>query len=395
MLTAERIQSVRTELNFSRPQDAIPDAERPGVLRGPDWDVERPVDRRFDVHAVKAWDWAALEGFEPDLIEHGFATADLSRLSGLQVLLDRIRTSGRLGASEIDEIRRALTGRSLPLSGGRRMKLLFVSREGFLMRRAEPAGRPDDTEPLDPNGLDAAVNVHADQDVRGTPLREMLRGAAPWLLHHESPDGRNTWSPFFLLNVWIPLQQITRPLCLMDRRSLDRRRHQLRFGLKVDRLLERGAEQAVNHVWSFLHDDAQRWFFASELDAGTAYVFETLATPHGSFVLPGEELAAARSSQLEEALAAVDTRDEAALARASSRERPRPGADVTTPLRRAIARMDELLDEAGRRSAALCGGQDAGWREGVRRAQQRVVRRSVEMRALGIVTRDAWPFSRW
>ena len=85
-----------------------------------------------------------------------------------------------------------------------------------------------------------------------------------------------------------------------------------------------------------------------------------------------------------------------ALSRATSRERPAPGDDLTAPLRRAIGQMDALLDEAAQRAAALCRDEDgAAWRARAVRAQQRVVRKSLEMRALGIVTRDVWPFSRW
>ena len=79
------------------------------------------------------------------------------------------------------------------------------------------------------SGHAAATSVHADQDVLGTPLRQILRGAAPTLFRNRSADTQNTSSPLHLVNLWIPLQQITRPLALMDQRSRDRhglhRRH--------------------------------------------------------------------------------------------------------------------------------------------------------------------------
>jgi hypothetical protein len=395
--SAEPIQHVEAEFAFTRPQDVTTDTERPGLLRGPDVDVQRP-DGHFDVRTATAQDCAALEGFTPDLMEHGFGHVDLSGRTKLQALLEQIRAAGHLEESQAAEIRRSLVGRSLPLHGGRRLKLLFVVPEGFIMRRAGPNGmqvHADDAVP-GMNHHDGAINVHADQDVGGTPLRQMMRGAAPWLFHHESPDGRNARSPLFLLNVWIPLEQITRPLSLMDQRTLDRQRHQLRFGLKVDSFLSRGQDRSVNHVWSFLHDHAQDWYFTSELDANTAYVFETLSTPHASIMVPGEDLAEAHYLQLDDAMAAIDARDAAALSRAASRGRRAPGDDVTAPLRRAIAQMGALLDEAARHAAALCRGEDdAGWRARASRAQQRVVRKSIEMRAVGIVTRDIWPFTRW
>ena len=70
-----------------------------------------------------------------------------------------------------------------------------------------------------------------------------------------------------LVNVWIPLDQVTRPLVLMDRRTLDARRQQVRYGLPTDSFLEREESTRVNDIWTFLHDPAQRWYFNAELDA--------------------------------------------------------------------------------------------------------------------------------
>jgi hypothetical protein len=377
-------------VQFARREDVTPDPERPGVLRAPDIDVAQPFERRSEAHMITAWDCARLEGFTPDLVEHGFAYADLSQDAELQARLERVRVAGRIEEVDVAEIRRRLAGRSLALSGGRRAKILFVAPEGFLMRRCGPNRMPMNAgEALgDRNGLDGAAGVHADQDVGGTPLRQIMRGAAPWLFRHEAPDSRNRRSPLFLLNVWIPLDQITRPLCLMDRRTVDRPRHQARFGLKVDRLLRReDADRAFNHVWQFLHDDAQRWYFTSELGADRAYVFDTLGTPHASFVLPGEDLAEARYRRLDEVRAAIEARDPAAVARAATREASLPGDDVTAPLRRAIAEMDALLEEAREGAAALGRGEGAAdWCERAGRAQARVVRKSIELRAVAVVT---------
>jgi hypothetical protein len=353
--------------------------------------------RPLDVREAEVFDCAAPGAFTPDLVEHGFARADLSGDAPLQATLERVRASGRLEASDVAAIRRRLVRRSLALGDGRRARVLFIAPEGFLLRTPGPNGMRAGTGQGAPGteGLDGARAAHADQDVTGTPLRQLLRGAAPWIFHHESPDRRNALSPLFLLNLWIPLEQVTRPLALMDRRTLDRRRHQARFGLKVDTLLGRDEKRAVNHVWSFLHDPAHRWYFDSEMGPTTAWAFETLATPHVSFVLPGEDLAEARYRALDDARAALDARDAAALARAAARERPEPGDGVTIPLRRAIAEMDALLDEGAERAQALCRGDDeADWRERARRARQRVVRKSIELRAVCLVTRGRSPFRR-
>src|SRR5690606_27658962 len=141
------------------------------------------------------------------------------------------------------------------------------------------------------NDHGGATSIHADQDVYGTPLTELMDGRAPSLFRHDSPDGSNDDAGLMLANLWIPLQQITQPLVLGDGRSIDRRRHQLRYGLATQSFLERDDDMVINDIWTFLHDPDQRWYLRSEMDHRSAYVFNTLSTPHGAAVLPGEDLA--------------------------------------------------------------------------------------------------------
>lgn len=141
------------------------------------------------------------------------------------------------------------------------------------------------------NGHGQATSVHADQDVFGTPVAQLMDGRAPELFIHDSPDGYNHDAALLLVNFWIPLQQITQPLVLADGRSIDRRRHQLRYGLATDSFLERDDDLVINDIWSFLHDDDQRWYFRSEMDHRDAHVFNTLSTAHGAGTLPGEDVA--------------------------------------------------------------------------------------------------------
>ena len=386
MSSVEAIRSVRSEVAYARPGDFAPDPERPGLLRAPDVDPYDGSERSFELHEIEAWDCRVLDDFTPELVEHGFARADLSGDARLQAVLERVRANARLEPGDEEEIRGCLSGATLPLGNGRRAEVRYIAPEGFLLRTPGPNGLQAGAGRGAPGttGLDGALGVHADQDVGGTPLRELMKGAAPKLLHHDSPDGRNADSELHLLNVWIPLEQITRPLALMDGRTIDRQRHQARFGLKVDALLGREEEErAVNHVWSFAHDDAQRWYFDSEMGPGEAWAFETLSAPHVSLILPGEDAAEARYRQLDEALRALDAQDGAALVAGASRERAAPADGTTAALRRAIAAMDALLDEAAERGAALFRGDEAaGWPDRARRAQQRVVRKSIEMRAV-------------
>ena len=57
---------------------------------------------------------------------------------------------------------------------------------------------------------------------------------------------------------------------LADGRSLDRRRHQLRYGLPTGSFLDRDEDQVINDIWHLLHDDAQQWYFRSDMDHRSA-----------------------------------------------------------------------------------------------------------------------------
>ena len=72
------------------------------------------------------------------------------------------------------------------------------------------------------------------------------------------------------------------------RALLDRRRHQLRYGLATQSFLEREEDMTINDIWTFLHHPDQRWHLRSDMDHRSAYVFDTLSTAHGACTLPGE-----------------------------------------------------------------------------------------------------------
>lgn len=394
---ASPAESVEGRLAFARPEDVAPDEQPSGLLRAKIHDLDAPVDARtFDVQACRVRDCSALEGFSPTLLEHGFAHVDLSPLDALQTVLERVRTTAELRDADVTEIRRKLRGASLPLAGGKRLRVLFIAREGFFMRRAGPDGTKVDQDGAVVHHHEPARAVHIDQDVDGTPLRQLLRGTAPWLFHHDSPAHANRRSPLHVLNLWIPLDQVTAPLALLDRNTLRRREHQLRYGLPTDTFLERAKERSVNDIWALLHDPGQRWYFTSQMDARTAYVFETLSTAHGAFVLPGEGRARILYDQLEAALAAIEAGDAAALREASApTSLAGRSAAVTEPLRKAVASMRGLVEEAHARAPGLAGGEGADdWAARARAARNRVVRKSIEMRVVGMVVPDVWPL-RW
>jgi len=393
--TTTRSGPYDAELAFTPPCDVSPDPARPGLQRARTLAPhELKLGRSVERHRCPIGDLASPGALAPDLVRHGFDVIDLACAADAQQTLESVRVAGHVTREDARAIRRGLTGTSYRLSDGSTLRILFVAPEGFIMRKAGPNGLSVTRDAMSGmNDHDAAATVHADQDVKGTPLRRMMRGAAPWLFRHDTPDARNRWSPLMLLNLWIPLQQITRPLALMDKRTLDRRKHQLRYGLPTDAFLDRSKDQSVNDIWKFLYDEQQRWYFTSEMDARSAYVFETLGTPHGSFIVPGEDAAARGYLALEAAAQALQQGDESALRRAAEGVAKAPSPPVTTPaLGRAIENMDRVLEEVRRDASSICSEQIGGdWPTRAKSAMDRVVRKSVELRVVALRIPRAWP----
>ncbi len=394
--TAHGAAEVPGTLCFTRPVDVTHDHERPGMLRAGATMFDADGAEIFAAHNCVIRDCAQAGTAPFDLAGSGFDTIDLSGLPGLQTTLERVRQASRIAPEDAAAIRQGLNGQSFRLSNGRQLRLLFIAPEGLIIRKAGPNGlktNPDE-QVTETNGHEASQAVHSDQDVRGTPVRQLLRGFGPWLFRHEAPDSSNRRSPVFLVNIWIPLQQITRPLTLMDQRTVDRRRHQLRYALPTDDFLQRDEESRINDIWTFLHDDAQRWYFTSTMDARRAYVFNTLSTPHGAFILPGEAAAERRYLQLQAALDALRSGNADALVECTAPLDDILPTDTTAPLRDAIRTMDAILTEAHAHAQDLCARSNIDWSTRATTSMDKLVRKSIEMRAVAIMLPDVWPFSR-
>ena len=379
---------IRAPLGFTRADDVSPDAERPGLLRART--LPPGVDRRdaFDFRTCALNDCCDPGTREPGLEEGGFETVDLASNRRLQQALAIVGAEDRVSEHAAEALRESLDGASLRLANGKRLRIEHVAEEGLIQRRGGPNGLDVNPGGMDgANGHDAAGTVHADQDVFGTPLKQMMNGAAPDLFRHLTPDARNLDASLCLLNLWIPLQQITRPLVLMDRRTLDPARHQLRYGLPVTRFLDRDDERSVNDIWTFLPDPAQTWYFRSEMGPDQGYVFDTLGEPHGACILPGEEALEALHLDLGRACEAAAAHETATLSAIATAERP-PLPDITTePVRRAERRMSRLLREAGEDPAAVCDGK-SDWISRARSAMDAVIRKSIEMRLVATLIAD-------
>lgn len=385
------VTAVSANLGFSRPEEVIEDQEGRGLKRA----ITRPIDydfaSQFEYRGCTVRDISAPVQPRPSFRKMGFETIDLTGRESIQSLLADIRQAGEISAEQARQLRRLLRGGVFRLSEGKCLRILHVAPEGLIMRKGGPNGLKVDPDARmsEMNDHDVALAIHGDQDVRGTPLKQIMRGFAPWLFRHQTPDGSNRVSPLVLVNLWIPLQQITRPLTLMDRSTLNSAEHQLRYALPTDSFLDRSEDMRVNDIWAFLHDEEQQWYFHSHMEHDQAYVFDTLGEPHGSFILPGEEIAESYYLLLKKLCSQLEAGTEV--------DRPGPEEfvlplDTTAELRRAIESMAGLVasvpdDNPGKPAVDV-------WLARAREAMDSVVRKSLEMRVVALLLPNVWPFNR-
>ncbi|WP_436793392.1 hypothetical protein [Actinospongicola halichondriae] len=372
--------TVTSVLGFARPERVHPDDERPQLHRSSTIEPAALDDTTLAMHECGLRDLAVPGAANPTFDDAGFAIADLPDRRGLYDVLRTVRRDQRMNRENEVAIRRSLGRSRVLLRDGTQLLILHVAEEGVLFRSEGPAGIDVGAGTHGGVRHGGAVNVHADQDVLGTPLRQLMRGQAPRILRHDAPDSTNRRSPLMLVNLWLPLRQVTRPLTLLHNATVDRRRDQCRYALPTEGILNRSGDRAVNDIWAFLHHDEQEWYFHSELALGQAHVFDTLSTAHTSCALPGETVAADRYRRLLAAEAAIGDRDPAALRSAAAGRGPNDAS--TASLRRAIDAMDELIDEVASITDDHTTDIGADWLRRSETARSAVVRSSIELRAL-------------
>lgn len=390
-LTSEVVSEVEALLGFSRPEEVAGDDKSRGLKRAITRAIDTDFSQQFEYQRCKVRDLSAPGQSPSKFRSMGFEAINFAGAEPLQTLLAELNKAGEISPLQAKQLRKSLRGSVFPMAEGRCLKMLQIAPEGLIMRTAGPNGLKldPDAEMSEMNGHDAALAIHGDQDVRGTPLKQIMRGFAPWIFRHQTPDGSNYVSPVVLVNLWIPLQQITRPLTLMDRSTLRSTEHQLRYALPTDSFLDREKDTSVNDIWSFLHDDAQRWYFHSDMSHDQAYIFDTLGEPHGSFILPGEDVAEFYYLQLRKVRNAVCRGELQKRPAFLARDLP---VDTTAPLRKAIHNMAGLLAsvpvEHMERAAVN------SWLARSELAMDAVVRRSLEMRVVALWLPNMWPFNR-
>jgi hypothetical protein len=370
------------ELGFAAASQAAPDPDRPPLLRARARDVTPYGGEDVELHVCDATDLLHDDSVQTDLFTFGFDRVDLSRIEGLQPTLADVLAAGEMSDDHAASIRGALDGAVLSCTSGRHLKVRYVADEGMFVRTGGPNGLPlVDRHSKGANGHSPARSVHTDQDVHGTPMVQLMDGRAPTLFRHDSPDGHNHDASLMLVNLWIPLRQVTQPLVIADGRSVDRLHHQLLYQLATDSFLDRDENQTVNDIWTYLHHPDQRWYFCSEMDHRSGYVFDTLSAPHSSATLPGEDVAERCFVALQACEAEVGAGDAAAL-----REVVNELGHIDVPehaptaLAQAIREMTSVLDEARADVDGVCGDRSEAWKSRSEAARRRVVRQSIEMR---------------
>lgn len=371
MMTS-KTSTITAPLGFVRPENVLgPRDGRPGHRARTVSEPVEPDDLEPRVCDIEDLDES---GRPARLTEHGFESVRVPDRRGLHQRLRSIRDDAGMDEADVAAIRRSLTGARMHSADGSSLRIVHVAGEGVLFRCAGPDGIDLSGRGMMSDHGGAAV-VHADQDVLGRPFHHLTRGWGHRLFRHESIDSANRRSPLLLVNLWMPLQQLTQPLAMMDTRTLDRSRDQLHYELPTEGILDRDAEHARNDIWWFRHDPAQRWVFRSATGLGDAWVFDTLSTPHGAFVVPGEEVAAEGFHLLDRAIGAVE-------AGRPVEASPRLTIDAagTDVLRTAIGEMQAALDDAPLPDS----GAVPAWVQRARRAQHAVVRKSIEVRAVAV-----------
>ncbi len=369
------------QLGFARGQDVLKDSG--GALRIPThFGTGGGAGNTVETHWCEAIDLADNSAQAPGLAAAGFDQIDLAGRETLQSLLAGVNQACELDEASANRIRREIQGKTFRLLNGRRLKVLFVAPEGFIMRRSGPNGL--DIAPgqamTERNGHKAADQVHGDQNVYGTPLKKLLKRTAPWLFRHQTLGRRNRLSPIFLLNLWIPLQQVTQPLTLADRRTINSEKHQINYALPTGGFLERDEDQALNDLWLFLHNESQQWYCDTAMSHERAYVFDTLGAPHGAATLPGEEVAEIYFRQLGKMLECVD-RGESLLTVKEAEALPDVPLEAPESLRQILSAASELIREAAEISAPV----QSGWADRARAVARLFIRQSLEMRLVALV----------
>ena len=126
-------------MGFARQQDVVTDSR--GALRVPTrYDTGGGAGNTVETHWCQAVDLAADRAQAPGLAKAGFDQIDLAVRKGLQSLLAEVNHAGELDEISAKRIRREVQGKTFRLLNGRRLKVLFVAPEGFIMRRSGPNG---------------------------------------------------------------------------------------------------------------------------------------------------------------------------------------------------------------------------------------------------------------
>ena len=275
--------SYATTLNFADDKLVVPDGGNHPVIKkrypddfGPSSTNTHSSHLAKDVHVIDYRAYRRHYHKTMSLNSNGFEYVDISEEKSLQSSLANALEEGTLSTETAASLRQSMMGIFRTLLDNSYLWIFYIAPEGLILRKNAPACNGDC---VNSDGVEVgARTVHADQDLHGEPLRSMMFGLAPYVFHP-------TLSPFRVMNVWIPLQEVrVRPLALLDTETLVRGRDQLRYHI-ANNFMD---EPVLNDCWTFLYSDRHDWYWMDGQNSNTAIVFDTFSTPHGSFMVPGE-----------------------------------------------------------------------------------------------------------
>lgn len=377
----------RAIMGFTLPKDVEQDTERKDRLRANMQSATNYEEaaKFADLRTCELHDLSTGK-YDIDFHQKGFDAVSIAENKKLQALLEKVKAQGVFDQGDEQALRKAVVGSVLKLSNGKKMRMVFVASEGIIIRSSGPNGlQIQHGKAVAVNSRQsAALLMHGDQDVYGFPLKRIMKGAAPWVFRHKTPDGENNFSPVNLVNIWIPMQQTVMPLCLMDRSTLDNKKQQLRLMINVKDVLGRSKDSGRNDIWSFLYDDKQQWYFKSDMSHNEALVFDTLGMCHGAATLEGEKQAEEYFLRLSQCLEALDANNEIEFKSIATKEKLKLPEKLTLGLKLAIEKMESLLNHAATETQSVMK-DGSSWKAEAEKVLQSLIRKSIELRAVGLI----------
>ena len=403
-----------TKIGFARPEDIHVD----NITHTPAGRIDTKHRYHLKQHSTTINNLNHKDSIKPGLAAHGFTVLNLSTNTKLQQIFANIRTTGLFTTLSKQNVLQEMLLSSFQSSDNKHtIRIINPVSEGLFLRQTGPNGIPI-TDVNGETSMGSAKNAHVDNNVDGTPLKQYIRGFAPWIFHHISPGKTNLWSPLYIMRIWIPLYQPVRPLVIMDQNTFNRSTEQIAFHLPtgdfmkttkqgLSKILSTGEDLSLVDVWHIIHGKQQEWYFYSDMNHTQGYAFSTLDGAHTSCSLPGEEIASLLFEHINSIVDAIEHKSEdihlsKLYLKTSSiindandaKKKVLKRSQITIGLSTGIEEMIRCLHMFQKEM----NGSSQKNRNLIqlipvlRLSQSLVIRQSVEITSLAIVTRNDWNY---